>query len=92
MSASIGGLIPLAYFIKPNDRLLRYSLTPIKFAAIISVLRSMVFELLAFLILPLILGINGIWCAVAVAEMAAFFVITLKYIINLTYVSNDDKL
>jgi Na+-driven multidrug efflux pump len=34
----------------------------------------MVFELLAFLILPLILGINGIWCAVAVAEMAAFFV------------------
>jgi len=59
LSASIGGLIPLAYFIKPNDRLLRFSLTPIKFAAIISVLRSMVFELLAVLILPLILGING---------------------------------
>ncbi len=43
-------------------------------SAVISVLRSMVFELLSVLILPLILGINGIWCAVAVAEIAAFFV------------------
>ena len=45
-----------------------------KGSRLISVLRSMVFELLAVLILPLILGINGIWCAVAVAEIAAFFV------------------
>ncbi len=43
-------------------------------SAIISVLRSMVFELLSVLLLPLILGINGIWCAVAVAEIAAFVV------------------
>ena len=43
-------------------------------SAVISVLRSMVFELLSVLILPLILGINGIWCAVAVAEITAFFV------------------
>jgi hypothetical protein len=45
-----------------------------KGSRLISVLRSMVFELLAVLILPLIWGINGIWCAVAVAEIAAFFV------------------
>ncbi len=43
-------------------------------SAAISVLRSMIFELLSVIFLPLIFGINGIWCAVAVAEVAAFIV------------------
>ena len=43
-------------------------------SAVISGLRSLVFELLSVIFLPKIFGINGIWCAVAVAEIAAFLV------------------
>ncbi|MBO6129598.1 MAG: MATE family efflux transporter [Pseudobutyrivibrio sp.] len=43
-------------------------------SAAISFLRSIVFELLAVLFLPLVLGLKGIWCAVAIAEFAACFV------------------
>lgn len=40
-------------------------------SALVSTLRSLVFELSSVIILPLILGLNGIWGAVAVAELAA---------------------
>ncbi|SDM53959.1 MATE family efflux transporter [Lachnospira pectinoschiza] len=40
-------------------------------SALVSTLRSLVFELSSVIILPLIFGLNGIWGAVAVAELAA---------------------
>ncbi len=40
-------------------------------SAIISFVRSLVFELLSVLILPLIFGVDGIWCAVFVAEIGS---------------------
>ena len=40
-------------------------------SAAISFLRTLVFELASVMILPLIFGVNGIWCAVAVAEVCA---------------------
>ena len=43
-------------------------------SAAVSFLRSLVFELLAVLLLPLILGLTGIWAAVSVAEVMAFAV------------------
>ncbi len=43
-------------------------------SALISALRSLVFELLSVVLLPLVFGLNGIWCAVAVAELAATIV------------------
>ena len=38
-------------------------------SAAISFLRTLVFQLAAVLLLPVLLGINGIWSAVAVAEL-----------------------
>lgn len=46
-------------------------------AATISFLRTLVFELLAVFLLPLVFGINGIWGAVAAAELAAFGIASL---------------
>ena len=40
-------------------------------SAIISIVRSLGFELLSVMVLPLILGVDGIWCAVFVAEIAS---------------------
>jgi Na+-driven multidrug efflux pump len=40
-------------------------------SALISFLRTMVFQLIAVLVLPLIWGVNGIWLSVVVAEFAA---------------------
>lgn len=56
-------------------------------SAAISFLRTLVFQLAAVLLLPLLLGINGIWSAVAVAELltlgltVTFFVRNRKNII-----------
>ena len=41
-------------------------------SAIISFLRTLVFQMAAVLILPLILGLDGIWLSVVVAELLAF--------------------
>ena len=43
-------------------------------SALISFLRTLVFELLSVLLLPLILGIDGIWGSVTVAEIMAFII------------------
>ena len=43
-------------------------------SALISFLRTLVFEVGAVLLLPLILGLDGIWLSVTVAEVAACIV------------------
>ena len=55
-------------------------------SAVISFLRTVVFEVAAILILPLFFGLDGIWCAITVAETASllitavcFFVLRKKY-------------
>ncbi|SFC53137.1 hypothetical protein [Butyrivibrio sp. YAB3001] len=40
-------------------------------SAAISFMRTLVFELLSVIILPIKFGVNGIWGAVAVAEVAS---------------------
>ena len=48
-------------------------------SALISFLRTLVFQIAAVLILPAILGIDGIWLAVTAAELAALAVSCLLY-------------
>lgn len=43
-------------------------------SAIISFMRTLVFETSMIFILPAILGLNGVWLAIGVAEILAFFV------------------
>lgn len=50
-------------------------------SAVISFLRTLVFQMAAVLILPMLLGINGIWLAVLVAELLALGV-TLQFFIR----------
>lgn len=50
-------------------------------SAVISFLRTLVFQLLAVLLLPLLLGINGIWSAVAVAELLTL-VLTITFFVT----------
>ena len=52
-------------------------------SAAISFLRTLVFQIAAVLVLPLLLGVSGIWLAVVVAEALAlavtiFFLATKK--------------
>lgn len=49
-------------------------------SALISFLRTLVFQISAVLLLPLILKVDGIWASVVVAELAAFM-ITIIFII-----------
>ncbi|MEG1241069.1 MAG: MATE family efflux transporter, partial [Oscillospiraceae bacterium] len=51
-------------------------------SAIISFLRTFVFILLAILILPLVMEVNGIWLAVPLAELLTLFV-SLIYLVKL---------
>lgn len=44
-------------------------------------MRSLVFELLSVLILPLIFGIDGIWSAISVAEIMAF-IMSMLFMLN----------
>ena len=43
-------------------------------SAIISFLRTLVFEVLSVLLLPLVLGLDGVWYSISVAEGAALLV------------------
>lgn len=43
-------------------------------SAAISFLRTVVFEVAAVLILPLFFGLDGVWCAITVAELAAILI------------------
>ena len=51
-------------------------------SAKISFLHTMVFESLSVLLLPLVLGLDGIWLAIVVAEVLAFFVTVLCLYLN----------
>ena len=51
-------------------------------SAAISFLRTLVFQLAAVLLLPLLLGINGIWSAVAVAELLTLGLTVTFFVIN----------
>lgn len=55
-------------------------------SAAISFLRTVVFEVAAILVLPVFFGVDGIWCAITVAELAsilitigAFFALRRRY-------------
>lgn len=50
-------------------------------SAVISFLRRLVFQMAAVLVLPMLLGLNGIWLAVLVAELLALGV-TLQFFIR----------
>lgn len=56
------GIFASGFFTALNDGLT---------SAAISFLRTLVFETAAVMILPVFLGINGIWCSVAVAEFTS---------------------
>ena len=49
-------------------------------SAIVSFLRTLVFQMLCVLVLPIFLGIDGIWWATAVAEVFAF-ILSLSFLI-----------
>ena len=51
-------------------------------SAVISFLRSVVFQVIAVIILPIFWGIDGIWASVTMAEMAGM-VITLLFVVKL---------
>lgn len=53
-----------------------------KISALISFLRSLVIEVAAILILPLIFGMNGIWLAIVVAEGVALIVTVALLFVN----------
>ena len=57
-----GNLFASSFFTALNDG-------PI--SAVISFMRTLVFELLSVVLLPIIFGVNGIWGAVAVAQVAS---------------------
>lgn len=50
-------------------------------SALISFLRTLVFQLAVVLILPMLFGINGIWLAIVVAEALAL-VITIQFLVR----------
>lgn len=52
-------------------------------SALISFLRTLVFQMAAILILPLIWGIDGIWISIVVAEFMAV-VLTVMFLISKT--------
>lgn len=51
-------------------------------SALISFLRTLVFQILMILILPAFLGLNGIWLAIVAAEVLALFVTILCLVAN----------
>ncbi len=51
-------------------------------SAVISVLRTVVFQVAFVLILPLFLGVDGVWCSIVFAELFAFIVALIMFVIN----------
>ena len=49
-------------------------------SALISFLRTLLFQLLALIFLPMVLGIEGVWLAVTAAEAGALCVTALMFI------------
>ncbi|MCK0470479.1 MATE family efflux transporter [Halalkalibacter sp. APA_J-10(15)] len=53
-----------------------------KVSAIISLLRTFVFVLIALFVLPLVIGVNGIWIAIPLAEFLSIIVCTIFLLRN----------
>ncbi len=51
-------------------------------SALISFLRTLVFQVAAILVLPIIWGLNGIWLSVVVAKLVAIIVSVVCFIMN----------
>lgn len=51
-------------------------------SALISFLRTLVFQIAAVLLLPLVWGLDGIWFSVAAAELAALLLTTVFFLFN----------
>lgn len=51
-------------------------------SALISFMRTLVFQILAIMVLPLLFGLNGIWTAVIAAEGLSLIVSVLCFILN----------
>ena len=51
-------------------------------SAIISFMRTLVFQILAIMVMPLLFGVNGIWTAVIVAEALSLIVSITCLIVN----------
>ena len=51
-------------------------------SAVISFLRSVVFQVIAVIVLPIIFGLDGIWVSVSVAELAGM-IITMIFVVKL---------
>lgn len=49
-------------------------------SAVISFLRTLVFETLAVMLLPVILGLDGVWLAIIVAEIAAVIITSVFFV------------
>ena len=60
-----------------------------KISALISFLRTFVFELGAVLLLPALLGVDGIWCSIVFAELMAAVVGSL-FMLALRRMSHGD--
>lgn len=67
------GIFGSAFFTALNDGLT---------SAIISFLRTFLFQVVAVLVLPLFLGLEGIWCAVIAAELLATVVTVVFLLAN----------
>lgn len=53
-----------------------------KVSAIISVMRTLVFQIAAVIILPMLIGINGIWLALSAAELLTLIFTIVFFIAN----------
>lgn len=51
-------------------------------SAVISFLRTLLFQLIAVLVLPIFFGLNGIWFSIVVAEVLALSIVMVLLIIN----------
>ena len=50
-------------------------------SAVVSFLRTVVFEVAAIMILPVFFGLTGIWCAITVAELASFIITAIFFFV-----------
>ncbi len=51
-------------------------------SALISVLRTVVFQVAFVLLLPIVLSVDGIWCSVSLAELCSLIVAITMFVIN----------
>lgn len=67
LSQCVGGVLPFLYFLRPNRSLLRLVKTRLEARPLLRACGNGA----SVLILPLLLGVDGIWWAITVAELCA---------------------